>query len=151
MSWLFILAVGYVSFMIYRDYKKKRFENFSAEQLWLDVKSAKFSHYVYGFVIFLVVFLFARGFAIGQSVAQTCEVTVGDNSYFMGNYGFTNEEALQNDDIRKLEQGRSYNFYRRYFNSHGGRPSNVGIVCEWNTDKFIKNVILDYAEVRGVK
>ena len=62
-------------------------------------------------------------------------------------------EIIENYDkngFNKIDQNRSYNFYRRWFNKNGGRANFVNIECNFKLsyDKFIKNIRLDMLEVR---
>lgn len=146
---MWLIALILLGGMLYWDRKKINKLDYGAI---LDaVKEARFRDYVYGFMIFLGVFLIARSFAIGQTIAQTCEVwenqdygghilMYGDNGEIV-DFGYASNFR---GNIEDLDQGRSYNYYRRYFNACGGRPGNVNINCSWNIESFIKNIELDY-------
>ena len=144
--WVYLIAFIIIGVQIYID--RKGIKNFKFKIILEGIKEAKFKDYLKGFLWFVLVLLLARGFAIGQTEAQTCQIGVDPIPYGYYENSHVGEVYLYvtTDFLNVLEQNRSYNYYRRYFNWRGGRPANVWIKCEWKMESFIKNIKLDYLD-----
>jgi hypothetical protein len=153
MIWLYLIALTYIIFSVYRN--RKGVKRFDAREVWESMKENSFRVYFVTWLIFVFIFVIFRMIALAQTEAQTCNVWEEDMQMRQGwelrnpgmNPNWTVKKEEWTGSVSELEQGRSYNYYRRYFNSHGGRPIDfISIKCDWELEKFIKNIVLDYNE-----
>lgn len=154
-----IFAILYIGFDLYGSKKRGELQGEkmkrSFERFLNAVKGAKFKHYVLGFMMFVFVFLVARGVGVVQDEMQECDVWYNQemlSSFQMRNYDVESIiKSYEESGWSDLEQGRSYNYYRRWFNEVGGRANFVNINCSFSLDmkRFKKNVLLDYNEVKN--
>lgn len=149
---MILAVIGYIGWDLWKTSKKigkkQAKENF--ERFIQAIKEAETKEYIIGFIAFLAVFTIARGAMIWQNTAQECEVWYNEEMKIQLINTPTQKiiEEYKTNGFEQLPQNRSYNFYRRWFNEQGGRPSFINIQCnlKLNLQRLKKNIILDYTE-----
>lgn len=150
--WIVVsIAVIYIGQDLYRSRKDLEPEKVKAslERFGNALDGVGWKEFVWGFAIFLLVFFLARGSLIVQNEMQECSVWIEQNP-LASQYSLDVDLVKYMNDFSYIDQNRSYNYYLRWFNAHGGRASSVSIVCNFsfNLERFKKNVLLDYNERR---
>lgn len=140
-----ILYIGYDLWKSRRDLNKEKAEK-SLKGFIEALENANWKGWLIAFFVFVCVFLLARGFILVQNEAQECKVWLNAPLYESLGWESTQQFSDYVFELQGLEQNRSYNYYRRWFDENGGRIGFVNIECNLKLDfeRFIKNVRLDY-------
>lgn len=147
---LWVLCLGYVGHGLYKIYQNNKGQDASNDiigNLWDDIVNADIWSFLSGlkhFIFFLIIF---KLIVVSQGVAQTCDFKDEKGLMSILNTGFSVEEFERvhglTYNLNEIEKGRSHNYYRRYFNIHGGRPSYITLQCSWNLKEFKNNIFRD--------
>jgi len=149
MFWAIVVSLGYVVFDVYKNREKIREGGF-VYKIWGDLKSADFRIWATGFFMMIVVMFGMRAVVIGEYEAQSCEVSVvGFGGYANPNMNVVGMNAQE--FVSKVEQNRSYNYYRRFIklSNKGLLPPSLNMTCSYNIEGTWQRIKEDYQE-RGI-
>ena len=153
------VVFGYIIWDIFRNKEDLKEDNVKRSLLRIreQVESAGVKDIIIGLLFFAVAMFIVRGAVFMQYQMQICEFEdQGVPTHVPGLGGYLVDIREKNDfsafqDGFIVEQGRSYNYYRRYWNDRGGKPPWQGAVCKWSFEGLgqLEKDIKEGLEARG--